>query len=46
MEIIKLEDRIIYRAKKGKKLKLGNDSTLHSEIVVKEETNRIIEVRK
>ena len=34
MEIIKLEDRIIYRAAKGKKVKFVNDKSKYSEIVV------------
>ena len=46
MEIIKLSDRVIYRASKGKKVKFINDPKpiTYSEIVVKEETDKIVEV--
>ena len=46
MQIIKLEDRVIYRASKGKKVQFINSKSKYSEIVVKEETNRIVEVDK
>lgn len=44
MQVIKLEDRVIYRASKGKKVKFVNDKSSYSEIVVKEETDKIVEV--
>ena len=46
MEVIKLDNRVIYRADKGKKVKFVNDpkNTLYSEIEVLEETDRIVEV--
>lgn len=44
MQIIELQDRIIYRASAGKKVKFINDKNTYSEIVVKEETNKIEEV--
>lgn len=46
MEIIKLEDRVIYRASKGKKVKFINNESKFTEIVVKQETNKIVEVDK
>lgn len=46
MEIIKLEDRVIYRASKGKKVKFVNNESKFYEIVVKQETSRIVEVDK
>lgn len=46
MEIIKLEDRIIYRAEKGKKVKLGNSKDTYCEIVVKKENDKIVEVER
>ena len=46
MKIIKLEDRVIYRASKGKKVKFLNDESRYSEIVVKQETDKIEEVDK
>lgn len=44
MQVIRLEDRIIYRASKGKKVKFVNDKISYSEIVVKQETDKIVEV--
>ena len=45
MQVIRLEDRIIYRAKKGKKVKLVNDKSSYSEIVVKlDNKKQIVEV--
>lgn len=44
MKVIELEERVIYRADKGKKVKFVNDDTLYSEIVVKEPTDKIVEV--
>ena len=44
MQVIRLEDRVIYRPSKGKKVKFVNDKIKYSEIVVKEETNKIEEV--
>lgn len=46
MEIIKLEDRVVYRAAKGKKVKFVNSENKYSEIAVKHETWRIVEVEK
>lgn len=46
MKIIELEDRVIYRASKGKKVKFLNDEIKYSEIVVKQETDKIEEVDK
>lgn len=46
MEIIELEDRIIYRASKGKKVKFINNESKFTEIVVKEKSNKIVEVDK
>ena len=43
MQIIKLEDRIIYRASKGKKVKFVNDKSKYSEIVVGYDDKREIE---
>ena len=44
MQIIELEDRKIYRAKKGKKVRFVNSNKLYSEIVVmNEETNKKVE---
>ena len=40
MQIIKLEDRIIYRAAKGKKVKFVNDEREYYEIVVDYDDNR------
>lgn len=44
MEIIKLVDRVIYRADIGKKVKFVNSDILYKEIVVKKETDKIVEV--
>lgn len=44
MQVIRLEDRIIYRPSKGKKVKFINDKQTYSEIVVKEETDKVVEV--
>ena len=44
MVVIKLSDRVIYRAEVGKKVKHLGDNKLYSEIAVKEETDQIIEV--
>lgn len=44
MQIIKLEDKIIYRADKGKKVKWIFSPKLYSEISVSEETDQIEEV--
>ena len=44
MEVIELEDRVIYRASNGKKVKFVNNESKFREIVVKEKTNRIVEV--
>ena len=46
MEIIKLENCVIYRAGHNKKVKFVNDESKFSEIVVKHETNKIVEVDK
>lgn len=46
MQIIKLEDRFVYRASKGKKVKFVYNESKYSEIVVKHETNKIVEVDK
>ena len=43
MEIIKLEDRQIFRADKGKKVKFVNDESRYSEIVVDLDNKREIE---
>lgn len=43
MQKIELEDRIIYRAKKGKKVKFVDDDRTYSEIVVKLEDEREVE---
>jgi len=40
MKKIVLEDRIIYRADKGKKVKFENDNKLFSEISVNKDDNR------
>ena len=46
MQVIELEDRYIYRASKGKKVKFINDpkSNLYDEIEVKERNDKIVEV--
>lgn len=44
MKIIKLDNRIIYRADSGKKVKWVYSDTLYSEISTKKETNQIVEV--
>lgn len=46
MEIIKLEDRVIYRAEKGKKVKFVDSEIKYGEIAVKHETDKIVEVGK
>ena len=46
MEKIILEDRVIYRASKGKKVKFVGNESKFSEIVVKHETDKIVEVEK
>lgn len=46
MKKIILEDRVIYRASKGKKVKFVGNNSKFSEIVVDRETNRIVEVNK
>ena len=48
METIRLEDRIIYRAGKGKKVKfVGDNINKYSEIVVNLDNHRqIVEVKK
>lgn len=46
MQVIKLEGRVIYRASRGKKVKFINNESTFSEIVVKHETNKIVEVDK
>ena len=46
MEIIKLEDRVIYRASKGKKVKFVGSESKFVEIATKKETNKIVEVSK
>lgn len=46
MIIIELEDRIIYRAGKGKKVKFIGSESNYCEIVVKEKTDKIVEVDK
>ena len=43
MTIIELEDRKIYRATKGKKVKFVNDESRYSEIVVNLDNKREIE---
>lgn len=42
MKKIVLENRVIYRADKGKKLVLKGNDELHSEIVFKEEHDHLI----
>ena len=45
MEVIRLNDRIIYRAVNGKKVKFVNDESKYSEIVVDLDNKReIVEV--
>ena len=44
MQKVNLNDRVIYRASKGKKVKFLNDKNSYSEIVVKHETDKIVEV--
>ena len=44
MKIIELKDRTIYRADKGKKVKFIDNENKFAEIVVKNKTNRIVEV--
>lgn len=45
MKIITLEDRIIYRADKGKKVKFENNDRLYSEISVElDDTRKVVEV--
>lgn len=45
MNIIELEDRVIYRAAKGKKVKFANSDSKYSEIVVSLENRKeIVEV--
>ena len=44
MEVIKLEDRYCYRPSKGKKVKFINQESKYTEIVVKKQTNKIVEV--
>lgn len=44
MKIIKLENRVIYRADNGKKVKWIYSDTLYSEISTKKETTKIVEV--
>ena len=46
MEKIKLESGYLYRASKGKKVKFINSESTFSEIVVKKETDKIVEVGK
>ena len=48
MEIIRKNDMIIYRASKGKKVMFINDrkGNTYSEIEVKEETDKIVEVEQ
>ena len=43
MEIIELEERKIFRAAKGKKVKFVNDESRYSEIVVDLDNKREIE---
>ena len=43
MQVIELEDRKIYRAAKGKKVKFKADAELYSEIVVSLNDEREIE---
>lgn len=46
MEIIRINDMIIYRASKGKKVMFSNDPkhNTYNEIEVKEENDKIVEV--
>lgn len=45
MQVIKLEDRVIYRASKGKKVKFVNEKSSYSEIVVNKDNKRkVVEV--
>ena len=45
MQIIELEDRIIYRASKGKKVKFVNTESKYSEISVdKNDERQVVEV--
>ena len=45
MEKIELEDRVIYRAAKGKKVKFVNNESKYSEIVIDlEDERKIVEV--
>ena len=43
MQIIELEDRKIYRAGKGKKVKFVNDESMFSEIVVNLDNEKEVE---
>lgn len=43
MQVIKLEDRVIYRAAKGRKVKFRNKPELYSEIIVKLDDEREVE---
>ena len=43
MKKIVLENRVIYRADKGKKLKIKGNDELHSEIVFKVEHDNLVE---
>jgi len=45
MQVIDLNDRKIYRASKGKKVKFVNDKSIYSEIVVnKDNEKKVVEV--
>ena len=45
MEKIELEDRVIYRAAKGKKVKFVNNESKYSEIVIdRDDERKIVEV--
>ena len=43
MQVIKLDDRIIYRADAGKKVRFVNDKIKYSEIVVGYDNTREVE---
>lgn len=43
MKTITLEDRVIYRAENGKKVKFLGDNKLYSEIVVNKDDKREVE---
>ena len=42
MQVIELNDRKIYRASKGKKVKFVNDKSSYSEIVVSKDNEKVV----